>query len=69
VKEATYESVLSPVSRIPRLARWLPVLVAAWGIAFPGTLFAQPSKHLNPVIEKLAAGKPFIGVQTGDLSL
>jgi 4-hydroxy-2-oxoheptanedioate aldolase len=58
-----------PVSRIPRLARWLPVLVAAWGIAFPGTLFAQPSKHLNPVIEKLAAGKPFIGVQTGDLSI
>jgi hypothetical protein len=34
-----------------------------------GTLFAQSSKHLNPVIEKLAAGKPFIGVQTGDLSL
>jgi 4-hydroxy-2-oxoheptanedioate aldolase len=26
-------------------------------------------KHLNPVIEKLAAGKPFIGFQTGDLSL
>ena len=26
-------------------------------------------KHLNPVIEKLAAGKPFLGVQTGDLSL
>src|SRR5260370_10961110 len=25
-------------------------------------------KHLNPVIEKLAAGKPFIGFQTGDLS-
>ena len=30
---------------------------------------AQPAKHLNPVIEKLAAGKPFFGVQTGDLSL
>lgn len=26
-------------------------------------------KHLNPVIEKLAAGKPVIGFQTGDLSL
>jgi 4-hydroxy-2-oxoheptanedioate aldolase len=26
-------------------------------------------KHLNPVIERLAAGKPFIGYQTGDLSL
>jgi hypothetical protein len=34
------------------------------------TMFAQPApKHLNPVIEKLAAGKPFVGVQTGDLSL
>ena len=35
-----------------------------------GALYAQPApKHLNPVIEKLAAGKPFVGVQTGDLSL
>jgi hypothetical protein len=35
-----------------------------------GMLSAQESvKHLNPVIEKLAAGKPFIGFQTGDLSL
>src|SRR5215468_9308688 len=35
-----------------------------------GTLSAQEAvKHLNPVIEKLAAGKPFIGFQTGDLSL
>jgi 4-hydroxy-2-oxoheptanedioate aldolase len=33
-----------------------------------GTLFAQEVKHLNPVIEKLAAGKPFIGFQTSDLS-
>src|SRR6202047_2114494 len=33
-------------------------------------VLAQPApKHLNPVIEKLAAGKPFLGVQTGDLSL
>ena len=31
-------------------------------------LAAQEVKHLNPVIEKLAAGKPFIGFQTGDLS-
>ena len=29
----------------------------------------QAPKHLNPVIEKLAAGKAFIGFQTGDLSL
>src|SRR6202790_2628067 len=59
-----------PVSRVPRLAAWIPVLVAAGGIPATGTLFAQSvPQHLNPVIEKLAAGKPFIGVQTGDLSL
>ena len=47
------------------VSRWLPALVAAWVILATSTLFAQPtSKHLNPVIEKLAAGKPFIGVQT-----
>jgi 4-hydroxy-2-oxoheptanedioate aldolase len=41
------------------------VLVGAWG-----TMCAQSTpKHLNPVIEKLAAGQPFFGVQTGDLSL
>ena len=35
-----------------------------------GTVYAQqPARHLNPVIEKLAAGRPFIGFQTGDLSL
>jgi 4-hydroxy-2-oxoheptanedioate aldolase len=34
-----------------------------------GTPSAQEVKHLNPVIEKLAAGKPFIGFQTGDLSM
>src|SRR5262245_26709080 len=32
------------------------------------TLSAQEVKHLNPVIEKLAAGKPFIGFQTSNLS-
>ena len=35
----------------------------------PGVLSAQEVKHLNPAIEKLAAGKPFIGFQTGDLSV
>src|SRR3984957_5842491 len=45
-------------------------LVMAGMIPPAGTLSAQEaSKHLNPVIEKLAAGKPFIGFQTGDLSL
>jgi 4-hydroxy-2-oxoheptanedioate aldolase len=50
----------------------LPVsLIFIVGIVTPTSkLFAQPTvKHLNPVIEKLAAGKPFIGFQTGDLSL
>jgi 4-hydroxy-2-oxoheptanedioate aldolase len=43
---------------------WIAALAAA------STLSAQQApKHLNPVIEKLAAGKPFIGYQTGDLSL
>jgi hypothetical protein len=37
--------------------------------ALTGTLSAQEVKHLNPVIEKLAAGKPFIGFQTSDYSL
>jgi 4-hydroxy-2-oxoheptanedioate aldolase len=40
------------------------------GIALlASTLSAQEVKHLNPVIEKLAAGKPFIGFQTSDYSL
>src|ERR1700724_3236956 len=39
-------------------------------VTLTGTLSAQEAvKHLNPVIEKLAAGKPFIGFQTSDLSL
>jgi 4-hydroxy-2-oxoheptanedioate aldolase len=43
----------------------IAVVFAAWG-----TMCAQSTpKHLNPVIEKLAAGQPFFGVQTGDLSL
>src|SRR4051812_44636975 len=45
-------------------------LLAAGIFAQTGTLPAQDAaKHLNPVIEKLAAGKPFIGFQTGNLSL
>src|SRR6266478_8850847 len=45
-------------------------LLAAGLVALTGPLSAQEAvKHLNPVIEKLAAGKPFIGFQTGDLSL
>jgi len=49
---------------------FLGIALLVMGIIAPtGTLSAQePVKHLNPVIEKLAAGKPFIGFQTGDLS-
>jgi 4-hydroxy-2-oxoheptanedioate aldolase len=43
----------------------IAVVIGAWG-----TMCAQSTpKHLNPVIEKLAAGQPFFGVQSGDLSL
>src|SRR5579859_7464203 len=50
---------------------YLPIGLLAFGVAtLTGGLSAQQAvKHLNPVIEKLAAGKPFIGFQTGDLSL
>ena len=51
----------------------LPRLVSSCILAVivsTGIVSAQSeSRHLNPVIEKLAAGKPFFGVQTGDLSL
>ena len=51
----------------------LPRLVSPWVLAVivsTGIVSAQSEpRHLNPVIEKLAAGKPFFGVQTGDLSL
>jgi 4-hydroxy-2-oxoheptanedioate aldolase len=54
-----------------RCERLLMSVLFLAGIIVPGTLFAQLQtvKHLNPVIEKLAAGKPFIGFQTGDFSL
>jgi 4-hydroxy-2-oxoheptanedioate aldolase len=46
------------------------LLRAAFVTALAPALMAQTApKHLNPVIEKLVAGKPFLGVQTGDLSL
>jgi hypothetical protein len=54
---------------VDRLTTW----IAAFGFAFimPSDMVSaqQAPKHLNPVIEKLAAGKPFFGVQSGDLSL
>ena len=51
--------------------KYLRIALLAVGIVtLAGTLSAQEAvKHLNPVIEKLAAGKPFIGFQTSDLSL
>jgi 4-hydroxy-2-oxoheptanedioate aldolase len=45
------------------------VALALGLMAQAGVPSAQEVKHLNPVIEKLAAGKPFIGFQTGDLSM
>jgi 4-hydroxy-2-oxoheptanedioate aldolase len=45
--------------------------IAALMIGIAGqtsTLSAQEVRHLNPVIEKLAAGQPFIGFQTSNLS-
>jgi 4-hydroxy-2-oxoheptanedioate aldolase len=51
-----------------RSATRFAVLATALLVSFV-SLGAQPVQHLNPVIEKLAAGKPFIGFQTGDLSL
>ena len=51
---------------LPRLvSSWLLVVIVSTGIV---SAQSEP-RHLNPVIEKLAAGKPFFGVQTGDLSL
>jgi 4-hydroxy-2-oxoheptanedioate aldolase len=43
-------------------------LLMAGIVTQTSALAAEEVKHLNPVIEKLAAGKPFIGFQTGDLS-
>jgi 4-hydroxy-2-oxoheptanedioate aldolase len=44
--------------------------VAAWLLAPIGAISGQqPYLHLNPAIEKLAAGKPIIGTQTDDMSL
>jgi len=51
---------------LPRLASsWVLAVIVSTGIV---SAQSEP-RHLNPVIEKLAAGKPFFGVQTGDLSL
>jgi len=53
--------------------RRFPLFIAAIvGVALlmPSWPSAQTAPlHLNPVIEKLSQGKPFVGVNTGDLSL
>ncbi len=48
--------------------KYLGIALLAVGLVTQtGALSAQEAaKHLNPVIEKLAAGKPFIGFQTGN---
>jgi len=48
--------------------KFLHIALLMVGIVGTGTVAAQEVKHLNPVIEKLAAGKAFIGFQTANLS-
>lgn len=44
--------------------------MVAMALLWPGEPSAQaPTVHLNPVVDKLAKGLPFVGVSTGDLSL
>ena len=55
---------------VDRLATRIAALGVTWIIMPANTVSAQQvPKHLNPVIEKLDAGKPFFGVQSADLSL
>jgi 4-hydroxy-2-oxoheptanedioate aldolase len=53
--------------------RRFPLLIAAVlsiALVMPSGMTAQQRPiHLNPVIEKLAQGQAFVGVNTGDLSL
>jgi 4-hydroxy-2-oxoheptanedioate aldolase len=53
---------------VPGSRALLWAALAAGALCGTATAQTQP-KHLNPVIEKLAAGKPIIGFQSGDLSL
>lgn len=52
-----------------RVARVIAAALA--GVCMVGGRSAAQTSalHLNPVVEKLSQGKPFIGVSTGDLSL
>jgi hypothetical protein len=49
--------------------KYLPLTLLVLGVIADSLSAPQAVKHLNQVIEKLTAGKPFIGFQTGDLSL
>ena len=54
------------------MRRLLVLMAAVSGLALlmsSGPSAQRPPVHLNPVIEKLAQGKAFVGVNTGDLSL
>jgi 4-hydroxy-2-oxoheptanedioate aldolase len=54
---------------LARNIKLLPLVLLLAGIVNPPqALAAQQVRHLNPVIEKLAAGQPFIGFQTSDVS-
>lgn len=57
---------------LSRRARTTAVMLLLMGALFfqDGTATAQQKPlHLNPAIEKLAQGKPIIGIQTDDMSL
>src|SRR5262249_32336359 len=60
---------LRPAERRSQMRR-VGLVIAACAVVLGGTwmLAQKPSIHLNPVIEKLSQGKPFVGVNTGDMS-
>jgi 4-hydroxy-2-oxoheptanedioate aldolase len=54
----------------PHYFAFATAVIACLFFLLTGRLFAQePTLHLNPAIEKLAAGQPMIGIQTDDMSL
>lgn len=52
-----------------RVSMFLAVVAGVVLLLPHGPSAQTPPIHLNPVIEKLAKGLPFVGVNTGDLSL
>jgi 4-hydroxy-2-oxoheptanedioate aldolase len=44
-------------------------IALAAALSIPSAFAQQPYIHLNPMIEKLAAGKPVVGITTADFSM